>query len=177
MGSYTWAEADADAKSRGGRLAILNSRDKIEAAYAYLSSILLPINIDLWNTVIGIGLTDAAQEGIWKWVTDETLVDGDWYFGEPNGYSSENYCGIIYNLFAVGLPCWNDIGATAKISYLLEKPGPIITLHPVGTSIAYDSSATLSVAVTANGIPAYQWKKNGVDIPNAAQATGSGRVL
>ena len=50
-GSYNWQEAKADAEARGGRLAVLNSQERIDLANAYLST------LSSWNN-LWIGLTD-----------------------------------------------------------------------------------------------------------------------
>ncbi len=49
--------------------------------------------------------------------------------------------------------------------------GPVITTPPVSQTVPPGGTATFSVAATGAGTLAYQWRKNGVDIPGATQAT------
>ena len=55
-GPFTWQEARADAEAKGGRLAVLNTQAKIDAANAYLEGV--GENPNLW-----IGLTTSV--GVW----------------------------------------------------------------------------------------------------------------
>ena len=59
-GSFTCAEAQADAIARGGRLAIIPTRDDYEAVKARFGKRSL---FSLW-----IGAADRVAEGTWKWV-------------------------------------------------------------------------------------------------------------
>ena len=57
-GSFTWQEAKADAESRGGRLAVLDTQEKLDSAESTINS----FAGSLW-----IGLTDESSEGQWLW--------------------------------------------------------------------------------------------------------------
>ncbi|MBL9114323.1 MAG: immunoglobulin domain-containing protein [Verrucomicrobiaceae bacterium] len=53
-------------------------------------------------------------------------------------------------------------------------PGPTITAHPIGQTIALNGLATFKVTATrpANTLPlSYQWRKDGVDIPGETAST------
>ena len=122
-GSYTWQEAKADAEARGGRLAVLNSQERIDLANAYLST------LSSWNN-LWIGLTDEVTEGDWKWITGEELTDSFWVVDEPsNGGTSGNehyahYWAQEGSTTPIG---WNDRAdmryspsGTDSMGYLLE---------------------------------------------------------
>ena len=115
--SFSWHAAKADAEARGGRLAVLNTQQKIETANALLSSV---YSGELW-----IGLTDEEIEGQWKWITGEILTTANWANGEPNdGYSlgepGEDYA---YILTYTGYR-WNDETFSRTRGYLLEITSP-----------------------------------------------------
>jgi hypothetical protein len=109
-GDFTWTEAKADAESRGGRLAVLNTQGKINAASSYLES------IGTWPR-LWLGASDVVQEGIWNWINDDIMSVHNWFSGEPNGGGSENYLQLIDSASFNKL-LWND--ANSGGSYLLE---------------------------------------------------------
>ncbi|MCH1499432.1 MAG: hypothetical protein L7U83_10235 [Akkermansiaceae bacterium] len=105
-GNFTWQEAKADAETKGGRLAVLDTQAKIDAANAFIQ----PDDPGVW-----IGLTDEAQEGLWKWITGEPLTVSNWYEGEPNNLGNEDYATIWSDTLA-----WNDAQGSNTGAYLLE---------------------------------------------------------
>ncbi|HEY9751803.1 MAG TPA: lectin-like protein, partial [Coleofasciculaceae cyanobacterium] len=93
-GSFTWDQAKADAETRSyqgqsGYLATITSAE--ESAF---------INNLLGNNNAWIGLSDAAEEGDWEWVTGETSTFTNWATNstngieEPNGDTGENYAAL-----------------------------------------------------------------------------------
>jgi hypothetical protein len=183
QGSFTWVEAKADAEARGGRLAVLNTQDKIDSAHSYLRSLGLSTNPSIW-----IGLTDAEQDDQWRWLTGEPLNNNSWYPGEPNNSNNnEDCCLIWYSLMQAGQPCWNDAPNSSRISYLLEiqqpniwmpEPCPtsVVMVLPIESTIALGASVTLESRLTWSDnwiliAPSYQWKKDGIDILNANSET------
>jgi hypothetical protein len=122
-GSYTWQEAKADAESRGGRLAVLNTQDRISATNSYLNS--LGVWPGLW-----IGLTDQAQEGHWKWLSGESLSEENWshFVGaggpEPNNKDGNEHYAVINSSINPYPLVWNDVpnnyNDITQVSYLLE---------------------------------------------------------
>ncbi|MBU6294872.1 MAG: hypothetical protein KJS91_09315 [Planctomycetes bacterium] len=113
-GSFTWHEAKADAEARGGRLAVLDTQEKIDQANAYLGG------YDYWPDM-WIGLTDEAQEGSWKWIDGSPLSSTNWYPGEPNDMYGEDFAILYRNLPGVHSNGeWNDVGDSFRTAYLLE---------------------------------------------------------
>ena len=122
-GSYSWNEAKADAEVRGGRLAVLNTQEKISAANTFVNS--QGVWPELW-----IGITDREQEGHWKWLNGESLFEENWshFVGaggpEPNNKDGNEHYAVInssinpYPLVWIDVPDnYNDI---THVSYLLE---------------------------------------------------------
>ncbi|MEX2142607.1 MAG: Ig-like domain-containing protein [Pirellulales bacterium] len=76
--------------------------------------------VALGNPSVLIGLSDAAQEGVWRWVTGEAATFTSWNGGEPNGGTNENYV----EMFANGT--WNDLSGQFARPYLVEFDGPFL---------------------------------------------------
>ena len=112
-GSFTWHEAKADAESRGGRLAVLDTQDKIDSANEYL------LSIGEWPHT-WIGLTDEVGTDSWVWIDGSNLSVSNWGGSEPNN-SWENYAGIWDSEETP--PKWADYSSThISGAYLLELP-------------------------------------------------------
>jgi hypothetical protein len=79
-GNFTWLTAKADAEARGGHLATVTTP-------AEWQTIVNRVGADrLYDRSILIGLSDAEEEGTWRWVTGERVGDARWrgLTGEPN---------------------------------------------------------------------------------------------
>jgi uncharacterized repeat protein (TIGR02543 family) len=166
-GAFTWHDAKADAESRGGRLAVLDTQEKIDEANAFLNE--MNHSANCW-----IGLTDEVSEGQWKWITGNDLSASNWNSdtGEPNnGYGyGENYAMMA----AEWQWRWNDgqSVAGADISYLLELPTPVLTTQPgVGGNInvvrGFDSPTATITAIPNSGYLFSGWTgdASGTDNP------------
>ncbi|MDB4488541.1 hypothetical protein N9017_00330 [Akkermansiaceae bacterium] len=174
-GNFTWQEATADAEAKGGRLAVLDTQEKIDAANAYLEE--LGERPHLW-----IGLTDEEEEGNWKWVDGTSLEINNWSDGEPNNSwfdrTPENYAVIASSSSGRGLT-WNDLPGGSSLgwngsstgSYLLEilvqEPAPPV----VELNSFYESNPQEEIVLDATpteGFPdtfTYQWSFNDQPIP------------
>jgi uncharacterized repeat protein (TIGR02543 family) len=167
QGSYTWNQANADAGTRGGTLAVLNTVERIAAAKQILSS--SGSLSDYW-----IGLSDKDVEGVWKWITGEPLTAHDWNLatGEPNdGYGNGTEDGA-QTRSAWGWS-WNDVPLTTSTGYLLELPRNQLSVFIVsGTGIVSgvgeyvpNVTATL-VATPASGYTFTGWSGDASGISN-----------
>ncbi len=122
-GSFTWHEAKADAEKRGGRLAVLNTGEKIKGVNAGLER--LGTWPDMW-----IGLTDEKKEGDWRWITGEAVSSSAWLELEPNGDGDGAHITGSPNPFGMEPKRWNDRSQEYRESYLLElevdkPPAPV----------------------------------------------------
>jgi hypothetical protein len=138
-GAFSWHEALADAVSRGGRLAVLDSQEKIDFTKTFLLQ--NSNEARLW-----IGLTDEDSEGQWKWVTGEILSYSHWEAGEPNNSYNTHFGPILFENYAELLPdssaLWNDQSSGARNGYLLE----------VGNGNGFTSVPEPASAVTMTGV-------------------------
>jgi uncharacterized repeat protein (TIGR02543 family) len=149
-GSYTWHEAKVDAEARGGRLAVLDTHDKIDAVNSLMATNGYP---NSW-----IGLTDEIVEGQWRWLSGELLTESQWDSsrGQPDLGDSEDYAGY-YHYYRQNT--WHDMPDHFKNSYVIEFFRPLNldfvsvsngTIQGAG-AYQYGSSATL----TATPNPGY----------------------
>ena len=69
----------------------------------------------------------------------------------------------------------NSAGAAtsnaARLAVTAAAVAPAISSQPASQSVVTGSAATFTVAATGGGTLAYQWKKNGIDIPGATAST------
>lgn len=95
----TWNLAQKYCESLGGHLATLTSELQSKTAYS-------AIDQKKFDTCVYFGMSDNEKEGVWRWVTGETVSYTAWHEGEPNGALWENY-GNFYFGFEND-PSWND---------------------------------------------------------------------
>ncbi|MEQ9400719.1 MAG: right-handed parallel beta-helix repeat-containing protein [Longimicrobiales bacterium] len=136
-GSVPWTTARTAAEARTayglpGHLVTITSA----AELAFLGTVQSDSIQTSWRP--WIGLSDAASEGTYVWVTGEPFSFSSWSAGEPNNLTGEDYVEMFSNLE------WNDApdahGFTT--SYLVEFPtgGPLpapspAAVQPVGPTI------------------------------------------
>ncbi|XP_028308776.1 CD209 antigen-like protein C isoform X2 [Gouania willdenowi] len=67
---------------------------------------------------VWIGLTDAENEGVWKWVDGTLLKETSfWCPGEPNNYKNEDCVEVNFN--HIGF--WNDNDCNQNRTWICEK--------------------------------------------------------
>ena len=152
-GSFTWHEAKADAEARGGRLAVLDTQEKMDAVR------------DLFQATeqsnhLHLGMTDEQQEGEWQWIDGSPVALTNWEIGEPNNQGDEDY-GMIYFPSAK----WNDGHASSYWGYLLEMPSDNLNVDTDGDGLVDSVETNTGVWVSLNN--------TGTD-PNKADSDADG---
>ena len=170
-GRFTWSQATADAAKRGGRLAVLSTKELHTQGHA----LQVGANaVSLW-----IGATDEKVNGTWRWLDGSLMGFSNWSGSEPNDYfgpASENYL----QMYANGT--WNDLPdnpSWALEGYLLERTGAAlrITKQPESVSANFAAAFSLSVQAEGSGAISYQWFKDNAEVPGATAATMSVAAL
>lgn len=102
----TWRDAQNFAKSYGGRLAVIDCKEKQDLIYSKVRSI-----GDAW-----IGVTDEANEGVWLYTDGRpATIYSNWNSGEPNNAGNEDYAEMY---MASGK--WNDLNGTQSYPFIME---------------------------------------------------------
>lgn len=102
----TWLDAQSFAESYGGRLAVIDCKEKQDLIYSKVRSI-----GDAW-----IGLTDEANEGVWLYTDGRpATIYSNWNSGEPNNSGNEDYAEMY---MASGK--WNDLNGTQAYPFIME---------------------------------------------------------
>lgn len=98
-----WTQCETKAIELGGHLVTVN--DAAENKWLVDTYSTNP------NLVQGpwIGLSDADNEGIWKWVSEENISYSNWYSGEPNNSFGRSPEGEDYGHILLQTGNWNDI--------------------------------------------------------------------
>ncbi len=98
-----WTESRINCTERGADLLMINSTEEQEFVRKIACS-----------TIVWIGLTDADEEGIWKWGDGSTLTSGFWSVGQPNGRRTQN-CATSYSTY------WGDAQCNLSYKWICEK--------------------------------------------------------
>jgi hypothetical protein len=96
----TWTDARAAAQSSGWDLVTVTSA----AENAFIVASVLSSGSTVSRSHYWIGLSDAAVEGNYQWVSGEAFSYTNWNAGEPNNSGNEDYIAYDY----VGSWGWND---------------------------------------------------------------------
>ena len=66
------------------------------------------------------GLSDLAEEGDWRWESQEPLTETDWSEGEPNswGGKEEDCAALNYE----DLDGWIDLPCSSRVPFVCEYP-------------------------------------------------------
>ncbi len=113
-GAFTWREAAADARARGGRLASITSQSESDFVGAVLDGS-YPV---LW---LGAG---GWKGGRWRWITGERWSYTNWHDGEPGDsgpyFSNFDYLQINYNAPDLSWSKYHPEQDPQPSGYLLE---------------------------------------------------------
>jgi len=113
-----WFDAKLASEEMGGYLATITTFEEETFVQTSFAGSILGEGIRAW-----IGLSDASEEGIFKWVTgpeaDQLLTYADWMSGEPNNdqyYGSEGEDYVEWRNYPYGPPggALNDVTPNAR---------------------------------------------------------------
>ena len=139
--SLSWEQAQAQAKSLGGNLVVIN-----DAAEQKWLNETFGTKEKLW-----IGLTDSDLEGDFRWVNGETSGYRNWAVGEPNDHkfngafpAGEDYTLMNWNISGQ----WNDMPNNYKGTFrgIIEIEGE----SKLNSVVEYDNFVDVS-QLTLNG--------------------------
>ena len=89
-----------------------------------------------------IGLSDSAAEGIYRWESDNSLVNyTHWGTEEPNDFAGVEDCVAVWGGASAGY--WNDDYCDSEKYFICEKPGGMFHCF---------SSMVLAVEKSSTGI-------------------------
>ncbi|XP_049328349.1 C-type lectin domain family 4 member M-like [Astyanax mexicanus] len=106
----TWDKARQNCRERGADLVIINSKEEQEF-------------IKRENKYVWIGLSDADEEGVWKWVDGSPLTTKYWNTGEPNDYAKAEDCAVFKDGKDT-LETWNDLPCCYENLWICEATLP-----------------------------------------------------
>ena len=72
---------------------------------------------------------------------------------------------------SAGTTTSSEATLTVTAAAVVVATKPAITTHPAAQTVVTETTATFSVQATGGGALAYQWKKNGTDIPGATASS------
>lgn len=116
IATNSWYDAKLDAENRGGRLAILNTQERIDQANDYLS------NRAIWDN-LWIGLKYDYEQQDFQWINGGALTFSNWNAGEPNFVELTETVVYIHPSYADNPLKWNNHAVidTQTNTYLLER--------------------------------------------------------
>jgi hypothetical protein len=164
-GSFTWAQAKADAEARGGYLATFTSPEEWARGSAAAGS------RELWiGAYQGANRTEPA--GDWQWVTGEPWSFTVWGSGEPNNGAAPTEDNAHLATYS-GRLAWNDAYGGIKMGYLLESP---FVASDSSQSVAYGAKGWIYRQVTPGELPGFPslYPTNGFQSGQGGFGAGSG---
>jgi hypothetical protein len=110
-----WDGAKKACQTAGGKLATVASAEESRALF---DSLKLPSGLPSWQPLEGvwIGLTDAVQEGTFRWSDGSALAYKNWAPGQPNDGNAGEDC----TTFTLGNGKWNDADCATPLPYVCE---------------------------------------------------------
>lgn len=158
--TQTWTQAQTLCNTNGGFLAVIPD--------AATNTLLRP-HVGAGSF---IGFTDQVTEGTWRWINNDPVTYTNWFPGEPNNASNEDFG----HMLAGGQ--WNDVnGTVTRLAYLQLSPATSNSpLCEGGTLTLF--GATLSGATYAwSGPDGFTSAQQNPVIPNAGLAANGTYTL
>ncbi len=108
--ALTWEEAKAKCEAMGGHLVTISTAEENAIVRALAG-----------RNVVWLGATDAASEGKFVWVTDESFYYTNWRPGDPdNSNGNEHYLQMNVSGTSDYSGLWNDNTGTTTAYYICE---------------------------------------------------------
>jgi len=118
-GNYTYSQAEADAISRGGRLAIIRNAQESQQVIGAYNSGIKKGGYSKWRAWIGLEQV-GSNNSSWTWSDGSSLTYTNWGSNEPN--NSWETRGLM-GWDGKHRKTWNDAQPSTQASYILEKQG------------------------------------------------------
>ncbi len=152
--SVTWLEAKNFCENKGGHLVTILDANEQNLVASLLS--------ECTKYVYYIGLSDEAEEGVWKWITGETYSYSNWDTDtpEPNGGAQENYGAIVGKEIPASKQVgeWLDTNNANDYSYYaVPYCGFICEYERQAYTVTYDANG-------GSGAPSAQTKTHDVTL-------------
>jgi len=106
-GTFTWAEADADATARGGHLFTLSSDEEHQTLVDFIGE-------DAFTNSLWIGaFRSDTNSSDWQWTTGEEFIFTRWHYDSP-----QDALWVAYDAWAQQV--WRDVPSWGRFAYILE---------------------------------------------------------
>ncbi len=114
----TWSEAVAACEQNNGHLVTISSQEENDYIANEIRQVsdLAAINYPFH---VFIGMSDADQEGTWRWMNGEPMFYTNWSPNEPNNLGDED-CAMMFLYTDERFGKWNDCLPTVTGRFVLE---------------------------------------------------------
>ncbi|XP_008335870.1 C-type lectin domain family 4 member M-like isoform X2 [Cynoglossus semilaevis] len=120
-----WNDARNFCKKYGGNLATVDTYEKNEVMHRLISHYADPTR-HYFQNAFWIGLTDIDNEGDWKWMNGQRLIEGYWNDGEPNNNNNED-CAGVFPKDHLHFKSWNDFPCSTHLRWICEMEPRSVT--------------------------------------------------
>lgn len=111
VGTGTWFAAETSCEADGQHLVVIDDFTEF-------------VGVDGVTTgPAWIGMSDHAEEGHFRWLTNGNDVDSGWKFGEPSNSGNTEDCGALVPGLGAG---YNDDDCTRTHDYVCECDGEVV---------------------------------------------------
>ena len=178
----TWSNAQAEASSDGGHLAVIRNVQENNWIVANVLVDFTPSGgpnlsaMPLWIGLVDPTQNDGSQHASdFVWVTGETNTYRNWQSGEPNNNGNIEYWGAINWHYAAGYSStpgtWNDCPINGTTGFPGNSTGPYYGLVEIGTDLPPHLSIQLTgpqtVQVSWPTTPGYVLQQSQGLVPSA----------
>lgn len=150
LSADTWPNAETAARALGGHLTTINDAAEDRWVYSTFSS---------WGDtprLLWIGLSDAATEGRFLWVSGDSAAYRNWAPSEPNNLGANEHHVCYFPPNETFREKWNDANGGALLHGVVEIPEPYrrsslaITVRTVHISMSVTPGSTFLLENSAD---------------------------